>query len=82
MRLRSADHAVHFDFVAAAQGDAEDELHDERAEALAVHDLPRQHMLRRGPLSPRLLPALAIMASDHQQLQIIISGTAPLQVGD
>lgn len=65
-----------------AQGEAEDELHDERVQALEAHDLPRQHMLRQGPLSLRLLPALAIMAADHEQLQQIISGTAPLQVGD
>ena len=52
----------------------------ERARALELHDLPQQHMLRRGPLSPKLLPTLAIMAADASQLDSIIAGTDPLQV--
>ena len=37
-------------------------------------------MLRKGPLSPRLLPALAVIAADASQLQTMISGTHPLEV--
>ncbi len=65
--------------LSCVQGDPDDELAGQRARALETHDLPQQHMLRRGPLSPKLRPCLAIMAADAQQLELIIAGTDPLQ---
>ncbi|KAK9831771.1 hypothetical protein WJX74_008834 [Apatococcus lobatus] len=69
-----------YDTIEFELGHAEDELQGDRAKALEMHDLPRQHMLRQGPLSSRLLPSLAIMAADRKQLQDINSGTPPLEV--